>query len=233
VPPDEPLTAAAAPPRNRAGRTSAADFLPDSPRPSLKLLRQAAAGCRGCDLYKRATQTVFGEGPARARIMLIGEQPGDQEDRQGHVFVGPAGGLLNRALAEAGLGRGDIFLTNAVKHFKWTPSPRGKKRLHGKPSAGQVRACRPWLEAELARIKPRIVVVLGATAAQSLYGPGFRVTRQRGRLLDGAPWAPKLVATVHPSSILRAPDDESRREQYAAFVADLRLAAAAAGQAPS
>jgi DNA polymerase len=160
--------------------------------------------------------------------MLVGEQPGDREDIQGHPFVGPAGALLDRALTEAGIRRSDVYVTNVVKHFNWTPAPRGKKRLHSKPSAQQMKACRPWLEAELALVRPRVLVLLGATAAQSLMGAAFRVTKERGKPIKGTQWAEIVVATVHPSSILRAPDDEERHRQYAAFVKDLRAAAASA-----
>lgn len=199
---------------------SAADFLP--PRRTLPALRQAAAGCKGCDLYLRATQTVFGEGPARPTVMLVGEQPGDQEDMAGRPFVGPAGKLLDKAIEEAGIDRSTVYVTNAVKHFKWKPA--GKRRMHDKPRAAEINACRPWLEAELEVVKPQVLVCLGATAAQTLLGPQFRVTRQRGQVLQ-THWAPATLATIHPSAILRAPDDESRHEMYEAFVADLRVAA--------
>ena len=200
---------------------TAADFLPPGPA-SLDDLRDAAAGCRGCRLYENATQTVFGEGEAGADIVLVGEQPGDQEDRAGEPFVGPAGKLLDRALAEAGIDRERAYVTNVVKHFKWKPA--GKRRLHQKPNAEEIGSCRPWLEAELDRVKPRIVVCLGATAAQALLGRGFKVTQQRGQLVE---WdrEPLALATIHPSSILRAADDEARQSEFAAFVADLRIAA--------
>ncbi|HEY3083973.1 MAG TPA: UdgX family uracil-DNA binding protein [Candidatus Dormibacteraeota bacterium] len=185
-------------------------------------LRQAAATCTGCDLYLNATQTVFGEGEEHSRLMLIGEQPGDQEDLQGKPFVGPAGRVLEKALDEAGIDRGRVYLTNAVKHFRWTR--RGKRRLHEKPNAGQVRACRPWLEAEIEVVRPRMLVLLGATAAQSVMGPAFRVSRQRGEVL-ASPFGIPVVATVHPSSILRATDDESRDVAMAAFIKDLMVAA--------
>jgi uracil-DNA glycosylase len=204
----------------KAPTRSAADFLPA--KLTLPAMREAAQRCRGCDLYKRATQAVFGEGPAKAAVMFIGEQPGDQEDLSGKPFVGPAGRMLEKALADAGIPREETYVTNAVKHFKW--EPRGKRRQHSKPSAREVGACRPWLEAELAVVKPRIVVCLGATAAQSLMGPKFRVTQQHGTVLP-SPWAPALVATVHPSSLLRAPDEKSRREAYALFVSDLKVVA--------
>ncbi len=178
--------------------------------------------CRGCNLYENATQTVFGEGDVHARLMLIGEQPGDQEDLQGKPFVGPAGRLLERALEEAGIDRKRVYLTNAVKHFRWTR--RGKRRLHEKPNAAQVRACRPWLKAEIAVVRPRMLVLLGATAAQSVMGPAFRVSRQRGEVLP-SPYGVPVVATVHPSSILRAIDEESRDAAMSGFVSDLRVAA--------
>jgi DNA polymerase len=189
---------------------------------TLDELRQAAAACRACDLWKNATQTVFGEGPSPARMMLVGEQPGDKEDVEGKPFVGPAGHLLDKALEEAGIERGRVYLTNAVKHFRWVR--RGKRRLHEKPNAGQIRACRPWLEGEVAAVKPHIVVLLGATAAQSVMGPSFRVSRQRGEVMP-SPFGVPILATVHPSSILRATDDASREVSMAAFVADLKVAA--------
>ena len=184
-------------------------------------LRRAADGCRACPLWRGGTQTVFGEGPVRPRLLLVGEQPGDQEDRSGRPFVGPAGRLLDRALAQAGIAREHVWLTNAVKHFKWTA--RGKRRLHEKPSASEVRACRPWLLAEIQVVAPDVIVCLGATAAQSLLGPGFRVTQQRGELVS-SPFAARVVATVHPSSLLRAPDDETREREMVRFVADLTFA---------
>jgi DNA polymerase len=185
-------------------------------------LREAAATCRACDLYLNATQTVFGEGQEHSRMMLIGEQPGDQEDLQGKPFVGPAGRLLEKALDEAGIDRRRVYVTNAVKHFRWTR--RGKRRLHEKPNAGQVRACRPWLEAEIEVVRPRMLVLLGATAAQSVMGPAFRVSKQRGEVLE-SPFGIPVVATVHPSSILRATDDESRDAAMTAFIKDLLVAA--------
>jgi uracil-DNA glycosylase len=196
---------------------TAADFLPD--RRSLSALREASAGCRGCSLYRNATQTVFGEGPAAAEIVFVGEQPGDQEDRRGKPFVGPAGGVLDDGLEEAGIDRAQVFITNIVKHFKF--QPRGKRRIHKRPSAEEVAACRPWLDAELEAIKPKALVALGATAGQDLFGRSFRVTRERGRPLDSG-LAPLVMATVHPSSILRAPDEDARREEYRLFVADLK-----------
>jgi DNA polymerase len=182
--------------------------------------RTAAAGCRACDLWRLGTQTVFGDGPPEARLLLAGEQPGDREDLAGEPFVGPAGRLLDDALEEAGIERDDVYLTNAVKHFKWRPS--GKRRIHDKPSWSQIQACRPWLDLELRLVRPEVVVLLGATAAQSLLGKQFRVTRERGRLLD-APFARAVVATVHPSSILRARDTE-REAAFAGLVADLTVA---------
>jgi DNA polymerase len=201
---------------------SAADFLP--PRLSLKSLREASRGCTACPLWRTGTQTVFGEGAARARLMLVGEQPGDKEDLAGEPFVGPAGRLLDEALAEAGIERSEAYLTNVVKHFKW--QPRGKRRIHQKPNWSEIAACRPWLEAELAVVKPHALVCLGATAAQALLGRQVRVTRDRGKPLP-SDLAPVAIATVHPSSILRAPDQETRRREYASFVEDLRAAAEA------
>jgi len=189
---------------------------------SVEQLREAAAGCRGCDLYRDATQTVFGEGAERSKLMLIGEQPGDQEDLQGKPFVGPAGRLLEKALEEAGIDRQRVYVTNAVKHFRFTI--RGKRRLHEKPNAGQVRACRPWLEAEIEVVRPGLLVLLGATAAQSVMGPAFRVSKQRGEVMD-SPFGIPTVATVHPSSILRATDAESREAAMQSFIDDLRVAA--------
>jgi DNA polymerase len=191
---------------------------------SLTRVRDEARGCRACDLYKHATQTVFGEGPARAGLMLIGEQPGDAEDLSGHPFVGPAGHLLDRALADAGIDRGVVYLTNVVKHFKF--EARGKRRIHKKPRASEIGACRPWLDREIALVKPRVIVCLGATAAQALLGSAFKVTRQRG-VFVASPLAPQVLATVHPSSILRAPDDEARRREMKQFTDDLRAAARA------
>ena len=201
-------------------KTSAADRVPD--RPTLKNVRAAARDCRACDLWKTGTQTVFGEGPARARLMLVGEQPGDQEDVEGHPFVGPAGRLLDRALAEAGIARDDVYVTNVVKHFKW--EPRGKRRIHAKPRISEIRACRPWLDTEIALIKPRALVCLGATAAQALLGSTFKVSTQRGKFVE-SPLAPVVMATVHPSSVLRAQTDDERRVAMEAFVADLRILA--------
>jgi len=197
---------------------------------SLGDVRRAAMGCRACDLWERATQTVFGEGNARASIMLVGEQPGNDEDLAGRPFVGPAGKLLDRALHEAGIDRSDTYVTNVVKHFSW--EPRGKWRIHKKPNAREIAACRGWLEREIALVKPRVLVCLGATAAQALLGPTFRVSRGRGRFVP-APFAPYVLATVHPSSILRAGDEESRRAAFARFVADLRVVADAPSTSPS
>ena len=187
---------------------------------SLERLRQAAKDCRGCDLFQLGTQTVFGEGPPRAQVMFVGEQPGDQEDRAGKPFVGPAGRVLDEALEEVGIDRSRVYVTNAVKHFKWTG--RGKRRIHSKPNAREIRACRPWLDAELEDVEPRVIVVLGATAAQALLGASFRVTQVRGKALENTGLAPYVVATVHPASILRAPDPETREAEGRAFVEDLR-----------
>jgi uracil-DNA glycosylase family protein len=200
--------------------SSAAEFVP-SGRLSLTKLRKAAADCRGCELWKRGTQTVFGEGARGARVILVGEQPGDAEDLAGRPFVGPAGGLLDRALERAGLVREELYVTNAVKHFKWVL--RGKRRIHQKPRATELGACRPWLESEVAVIGPEVIVAMGATAAQSLLGSQFKITKQRGRFFDATEWAPAtLTATVHPSSILRVPDREARQAAFEALVADLR-----------
>jgi uracil-DNA glycosylase len=210
-------------PRNNSipQNASAADFLPG--RRTLKALREAARACRGCPLYAHATQTVFGAGDAHARLILIGEQPGDREDLEGKPFVGPAGQLLDRCLVEAGIDRGLVYVTNAVKHFKW--EPRGKRRIHKKPSAREVAACRPWFDAEVDAIHPALIVCLGATAAQALLGRSFRVTQDRGKVLS-APSLPPILATIHPSSILRAPDQQAREEARAGFIQDLRAAAA-------
>jgi DNA polymerase len=197
---------------------SAAPFIP--PRPTLPKLQAAAAHCMGCDLYRRATQTVFGEGPPSASVMLVGEQPGDVEDRVGRPFVGPAGRILDRALEDAGIDRDKVFVTNAVKHFKW--EERGKRRLHSKPSARQVQACRPWLEAEIKVVQPHIIVAMGATASYALLGPAFRLTQHRGELNHVPAWPVPVIATVHPSSILRAPDERARRANYALFVTDMK-----------
>jgi uracil-DNA glycosylase family protein len=199
---------------------SAEPLVPE--RPTLSRLREAAAGCRACPLWKTGTQTVFGEGLAKAEIVFVGEQPGDREDREGRPFVGPAGRVLDEALAEAGIDRRLAYVTNAVKHFKW--EGRGKRRIHQKPNADELAACRPWLDAELSVLDPQVLVALGATAAQALLGRSFRVTKQRGVPVE-SDLAPNVLATVHPSSILRAPDEAARSEAYAAFVADLRTVA--------
>jgi uracil-DNA glycosylase len=196
---------------------SAADFLPE--HRSLASLREAAAGCRGCALWMRGTQTVFGEGPRRARVMLVGEQPGNDEDLAGKPFVGPAGRILDRALEAAGIARDDVYVTNVVKHFKW--EPQGKRRIHAKPNQIEISACLPWLEAELELVKPVVLVCLGATAAQALLGAKFRVTKQRGEWVP-ARWAARVMATVHPSVILRAPDDAARHAEMDRFIADLK-----------
>jgi uracil-DNA glycosylase len=193
----------------------------ENPR-SLRSVSEAARDCRGCELWSRATQTVFGEGPRSAKVLLVGEQPGDKEDVAGHPFVGPAGRVLDDALAEAGIDRTRVYLTNAVKHFKWRAS--GKRRLHERPNSAEIAACRVWLELELRLVKPDIVVALGATAAQALLGRAFRVTKERGRVVS-SPLASRVVATVHPSSILRAPDDQARHREMRAFVKDLRVVA--------
>jgi uracil-DNA glycosylase family protein len=198
---------------------SAAALVPA--KPTLKSLRAAAAGCTACPLWKTGTQTVFGEGRAGVRILFVGEQPGNDEDLAGKPFVGPAGKLLDTCLLAAGIDRGDVYLTNAVKHFKWEPS--GKRRLHKKPNSREIAACRPWLEAEMAVVKPELIVCLGATAARALLGGDFRVTRRRGEFIVDASGR-KLMATVHPSSILRAPDDETRRAETERLVEDLRSA---------
>jgi uracil-DNA glycosylase len=200
----------------------AEDYVPE--QHTLPSLRAAAAGCKGCDLWEAATQTVFGEGAAGATLMLIGEQPGDREDVEGRPFVGPAGRILDEGLEAAGIPRSNVYITNAVKHFRWVR--RGKRRLHEKPSSQQIRACRPWLDAEVEAVRPRLLVLLGATAAQSILGPTFRVTQHRGKVIP-TPLGTPAVPTVHPSSILRAPDEASRAEAMAAFVSDLRSAARA------
>lgn len=203
----------------RATRISAAP-IPD--KLTLPLLRAAASNCKACDLWKLGTQTVFGEGSATARLLFVGEQPGDKEDLQGRPFVGPAGAVLDKALAAAGIDRTDVYVTNIVKHFKW--EPRGKRRLHKKPNALEISACRPWLNAEINVVKPEVVVLLGATAAQGVLGSQFRVSKQRGQWVQSN-IAPLVMATVHPSSILRAPDDDSRHEEMRKFVSDLKKVA--------
>jgi uracil-DNA glycosylase len=195
---------------------TAAPLIP--PKPTLPVLRTLAARCQACELYERATQTVFGEGSRTARAMMVGEQPGDVEDRLGRPFVGPAGKMLDRALEEAGIDRDLVYVTNVVKHFKW--SERGKRRIHEKPNAREIAACRPWLDAELFVVKPRVLVCLGATAAQALLGRKFKVTQQRGELLRSE-LAPYVMATVHPSSLLRAPDEETRKRETHRFIQDL------------
>ena len=196
---------------------SAAPFIPA--RLTVPALQEAAASCTGCDLYKQATQTVFGEGAAHAKIILVGEQPGDQEDRAGHPFVGPAGKILDKALAEAGIARHDVYVTNAVKHFKW--EPQGKRRKHKKPSAAEIAACRPWLEAEVQVLGPRVIVCLGVTAAQSVFGELVRLNEIRGKSWSTA-MGSNVFVTVHPSAILRHPEAAQRAEEYRRFVQDLR-----------
>jgi uracil-DNA glycosylase family protein len=206
---------------SRVPSGTAAEFIP--PNAGLATLRQAAAGCTACPLYAGATQTVFGEGPPHAPLMLVGETPGDREDLVGRPFVGPAGRLLDQSLVDAGIERSEAYVTNAVKHFKW--EPRGKRRLHKKPNSREIRACKPWVEAEIAVVKPKVLVLLGATAAQALLGPAFRVTQSRGQLIK-SDLASYVVATVHPSSLLRG-DEESREMEIKRFVEDLRVAAKA------
>jgi uracil-DNA glycosylase len=191
-------------------------------------LAASAAGCTRCPLYERATQTVFGEGQPDASVVLVGEQPGDQEDRQGRPFVGPAGRLLDRALGDSGIDRADVYVTNAVKHFKW--QPRGKRRIHQRPSGTEIRACRTWLDAELQAVSPRLVVLLGAVAGESLFGSGYRVGTSRGQPRDAAAgeWHGLVLSTIHPSAVLRGPDDEARSRNYAGLVADLTAAREAA-----
>ncbi|HET7434183.1 MAG TPA: UdgX family uracil-DNA binding protein [Thermoanaerobaculia bacterium] len=201
----------------RPSITTAEPLIP--PRPSLPKLRAVAAECTACHLYKLGTQTVFGEGKSSSLIMFIGEQPGDKEDLEGRPFVGPAGALLDKSLDEAGIDRAKVYVTNVVKHFKW--EPRGKRRIHKKPNAVEITACRPWLEAEVRVVKPRAIICLGSTAAQAIIGPKFRVSVQRGQFVD-SPLAEYVTATVHPSSILRAPTDEARRVERARFIDDLK-----------
>lgn len=201
----------------RTESSSAADYIPEHPTP--RALREAVQTCRGCHLYAHATQAVFGEGPRSAEIAFIGEQPGDEEDRQGHPFVGPSGKLLDRALVEAGIDRSVVYVTNAVKHFKF--EARGKRRLHKKPNGLEMRACRPWLEAEINLIQPQIIVCLGATAAQTIFGGAYRLTKERGQFVNNS-WAPHVTSTVHPSAILRAPDEKQRHIEYEKFVGDLK-----------
>src|SRR5436190_9246065 len=204
----------------REGERSARPWVPSSRR--LPVLAEAAAGCQGCDLYLRATQVVFGEGPSRAAMMLVGEQPGDREDVEGRPFVGPAGALLAKALAEAGIDAASAYVTNAVKHFSW--EERGKRRIHKKPRVSEVRACRPWLDAEIAAVQPRVIVCLGATASQALLGSAFKLTTGRGRPVDLAEPVVRIVATIHPSAVLRAPDRAARDQAFASLVADLKVA---------
>jgi len=201
----------------KSENTSADDLIPK--QLTFLSLKAAAAECKACDLWKKGTQTVFGEGRRRAKVLFVGEQPGNEEDLTGKPFVGPAGRLFDEALAEAGIDRKQTYVTNVVKHFKW--EPRGKRRIHKKPNAVEINACRPWLEAEIALVKPQVIVALGATAAQALLGPKFLVTKQRGKFLEST-LAPYIMATVHPSSILRASDDETRRLEYRHFVNDLK-----------
>jgi uracil-DNA glycosylase family protein len=196
---------------------TAAPLIPE--RPTLPRLREVAAGCQACHLYKTGTQTVFGEGLKKAEVMLVGEQPGDKEDLEGRPFVGPAGKLLDRALGEAGIERSGVYITNVVKHFKW--EERGKRRIHKKPNMAEITACKPWLEAELDVVRPKALVCLGATAAQALLGKGFKVTQQRGEMVD-SPLAPLATATIHPSSILRERDEQARNRAFEGFVHDLR-----------
>lgn len=227
-PDDDPPSATGEAPRSSRKREvsakkpperSAADYLPD--RLSLHALRESAHSCEGCDIYRNATQVVFGEGPARASLMIVGEAPGDQEDLAGKPFVGPAGQLLDDACAEVGLSRKEVYETNAVKHFKW--EPRGKRRLHAKPSARETSACQPWLVAEIQVVQPDTILCLGATAAQTLLGRDFRITQQRGQLVKSK-WAERVIASWHPSAILRAPDEETRQRMRSELVMDLRLA---------
>ena len=207
--------------RKPIAKRTAAELVP--PNPTLPALQAAAAGCKACDLWKRGTQTVFGEGSPHAPVMFVGEQPGDKEDLAGKPFVGPAGLVLDKALAAAAIARDEIYVTNIVKHFKW--EPRGKRRIHKKPNALEIAACRPWFEAEVAVTRPRVVVLLGATAAQAVLGKDFKVTQRRGELIP-ASLAPYVMATVHPSSILRAPDDDTRHAEMARFIDDMKKIAA-------
>ncbi len=214
-------------PSDSAKTSSAADFLPVGKPETIASLKAAARECRGCDLYERATQTVFGAGRAPAAMMFIGEVPGDQEDIQGAPFVGPAGRLLDEAFAAAGIARRDVYVTNAVKHFTW--EPRGKRRLHARPKWRHVTACRPWWEAEIRVVKPKVIVCLGALAAQALLGKAFRITRQRG-VPVAYPWAPCVITTRHPSAILRAPEETDRRRMKTELIEDIYSAAGAAGR---
>jgi uracil-DNA glycosylase len=205
----------------RVQADTAARFIP--PKASLTQLKEISKGCTACHLYKLGTQTVFGAGAKHARVVFVGEQPGNDEDLRGQPFVGPAGKLLDKALAAAGIDRDETYVTNIVKHFKW--EPRGKRRIHKKPNALEIAACKPWFEAEVARLKPDVVVCLGATAAQAILGRSFKVTQQRGQLISGSAYAPTVIATVHPSSVLRAPDDETRHEEMRKFIDDLKVVA--------
>jgi uracil-DNA glycosylase family protein len=209
-------------PRAKKLQPTAAPLIPS--HPTLDKLRKAAASCKACDLWKKGTQTVFGEGAAPASVMFVGEQPGDKEDLAGRPFVGPAGRVLDEALEAAGINRSEVYLTNLVKHFSWVPDQRGKRRIHKKPRYSEIEACRPWLDAEVKVTRPQLIICLGATAAQALLGKNFSVTRQRGEFIP-SPLAPYVMATVHPSSILRAPDEVSRRQQKQAFIRDLKIAA--------
>lgn len=204
----------------KSNTDTAASLIP--PEAGIEALRKISAGCNACPLWKTGTQTVFGEGPVTAQIIFVGEQPGDREDRTGHPFVGPAGGVLDKALAEAGIDREQVYVTNVVKHFKWVPS--GKKRIHAKPRASEINACRPWLEAEIDRIRPQVLVCLGATAAQALLGSKFRVSEQRGKLI-ASPLAPRVIATVHPSSLLRIIDEDERHREMRRFATDMKKVA--------
>ncbi|HEV2400030.1 MAG TPA: UdgX family uracil-DNA binding protein [Candidatus Sulfotelmatobacter sp.] len=208
--------------KREAGFKNAAALIP--PRPTIPILQKAAKHCKACDLWKLGTQTVFGEGPSRARVMFVGEQPGDSEDLAGHPFVGPAGRLLDEVLAEVGVGRSEVYVTNVVKHFKWVAAQRGKRRIHKKPRLSEIEACRPWLEAEMHVVKAEVLVCLGATAAQALLGKNFRVTRDRGTLIK-SDLAPYVMATTHPASILRAPDPRAREQQRQDFIRDLKKVA--------
>ena len=209
-------------PKPKKPTASAAELIPD--HPTISSVREAAKDCQACDLYKRGTQTVFGEGARHAELMFVGEQPGDAEDLAGRPFVGPAGRLLDRALEEAGIDRAVVYVTNVVKHFKW--EPRGKRRIHKKPNAAEIAACRPWLDTEIQLVKPRALVCLGATAAQALLGRQFKVTAHRGEFVASS-LAPIVLATVHPSSLLRAPDEETRHREIKRFIEDLRSVARA------
>jgi DNA polymerase len=202
---------------------TAEPFLPA--RITLPALKKAVQGCRGCPLYKNATQAVFGEGPQHAKVMFIGEQPGDQEDLAGKPFVGPAGKLLDQVLEEVGIDRGEVYVTNAVKHFKW--EPRGTRRIHSKPNAREMAACKPWLTAEFQVVAPKMVICLGATAAQDLFGAKFKITKERGKIMEDTGIAPMVMATVHPSSVLRAPDHDAREKARKEFAEDLAKAAKA------